>query len=123
MPYQISFTIDHKQLICVARGERDYTNSLNLWKQILEQVSKNNIQTLLLDLHMTGRFLPNQNLALTQVLVEMVKPFKLTIALVDRQSESFHDNYLSGVIAKQQDIRIKIFSEFDAAQGWLDSFI
>jgi len=121
--YQISFTVDDKLLICVVQGERNYNKSINLWKQILEQVNDNNIEFLLLELHMTGRFLPNENLGITQVLIEMIKPLTLTIALVDTQAESFHDNYIAGVIAKQQNISIKIFHDLETAQLWINAQI
>ena len=107
----------------MVQGERNYNKSINLWKQILEQVNDNNIEFLLLELHMTGRFLPNENLGITQVLIEMIKPLTLTIALVDSQTESFHDNYIAGVIAKQQNISIKIFHDLETAQLWINAQI
>ncbi len=120
MAYQISYTIDNKLLHCVIHGKRTKKDSLRMWKSISNHCSAQSIDFVLVEFYLTGRLLPNENLSITNKVIKLFQPFKLKLAVVDHQSESFHDNYLGSVIANQDHLIVKVFDSVKTAYAWLN---
>ncbi len=119
MSYKTSLTFESQIVTAVVEGERSSSDSMKMWDKILAAIEKHPVQYILLDMHLTGRIAPNQILNNFEKLYPKLMQLKVHIVIVDHNPDSYHDNYLSGVLAEDKNIQVSMFSSLPKANKWI----
>jgi hypothetical protein len=119
LAYKSTITIDGRLLKCKFSGERNASASTDNIKMLMREMQSRQLKFILIELNLSGRMLPQETLKSSQKTIQQLKNQDLTIAMVDYNPHSFHDNYLASVFAREENIKLKVFDKLDEANKWL----
>ncbi len=121
MSYTVSINIEGKLLRCHVTGQRQVNRSMELWKKLLYECQSNNLRYLILELALEGQITALEMLDSVHLLVDRIKKAcpDLVIALVDQNEQSFTQNYLVGLIGKEEDLQGAVFQNAQKAEKWM----
>jgi hypothetical protein len=121
MNSKLSYQVENGILMCFLTGERSVGEALEYWRKLIRYCQIHQISRLQLTIAMRGKFSPFEAIKNYQAIIDLLKPLKLKIAIVDLNHLSAADSQVACNMGASQGLNAAYFETEEQAKSWLMS--